>query len=208
MGWHSAEDDVLAVGYTPKLAPQAAEAAGGPADATAAAITTSAPARSGCVLLWSARTPGVPLLSCALPESLGPGVGVTAVAFAQSTPTVVAAGLSDGTVCVWDTREVRGWMRDGTAEGQRGETRDGKSIIRVRSESTPYHGLAAACGGINGAGKPHMEADQLLHCPFLRVVTHAVHRRSPRPPDPHCRATSPTRCCQAATLRRCGRWCG
>lgn len=93
-----------------KRARAAAEAAsrarGGPPIAAAAAGSTR---NGGLIALWSLTNPAFPLAVLRTPED----TPVTAVDFSTLTPALLAAGLSNGRVAVWDVRAVLSGEVDG-----------------------------------------------------------------------------------------------
>lgn len=99
MAWNVAETDILAVGYDVDIKRDV--------DAAAASRPASCATQRGCcstVLLWSLRSPGGPIGTLRVPHS---GVSVTAIAFSSLQPTLLAAGLANGIICVFDMRTVR-----------------------------------------------------------------------------------------------------
>lgn len=83
MDWNKTYRDLLAVGY-------------GPYD-----LTTSQAGR-GLVALWAITNPEYPQAILRTHDD----IGVTSVAFSTAHPNMLAAGLYDGSVCVWDTRQL------------------------------------------------------------------------------------------------------
>lgn len=90
MDWNKSYRDLLAVGY-------------GPYD-----LTTSFSGR-GLVALWAITNPEYPQAILRTRDN----VGVTSVAFSTAHPNLLAAGLYDGSVCVWDTRQLLVGTQDG-----------------------------------------------------------------------------------------------
>lgn len=94
MAWNHTNRDLLAVGY-------------GPYDytATPAAAAINKAARSsatGLVALWSMSNPTHPQATLRTPDE----TGVTSLAFSAAHPNLLAAGMADGRICVYDVRKI------------------------------------------------------------------------------------------------------
>ena len=83
MAWNKHREDVLAVGYNGVV------------------IDGSLPQDGGLVLFWSLRNPGYPERVASL-ES-----GCSSIAFSEKNPHLLAVGLMDGAVYVYDVRQKR-----------------------------------------------------------------------------------------------------
>ena len=81
MAWNKHREDVLAVGYNGVV------------------IDGSLPQDGGLVLFWSLRNPGYPERVASL-ES-----GCSSIAFSEKNPHLLAVGLMDGAVYVYDVRQ-------------------------------------------------------------------------------------------------------
>jgi hypothetical protein len=77
--WSPATPSVLAVAY-------------GPSQYSAVS--------QGCLCLWSMKNPSNPAVQCWIPA------GLTALAYANSAPTLLAAGMYDGRVAIFDTKRL------------------------------------------------------------------------------------------------------
>jgi hypothetical protein len=82
MAWNRINKDLLAVAYAQQ---SKEEDAGG-----------------GLVLFWSMTNPEFPQ------QTLRTKSGVTSIEFSTEHPNVLAAGLYDGSVCIYDAKKVRG----------------------------------------------------------------------------------------------------
>lgn len=85
MAWNKANRDLLAVGY-------------GSHDFSA----NGSGRRDGVIALWSISNPEYPQAVLRTPGD----VGVTAIDFSTSHPSMLAAGLSNGIICVYDVKRV------------------------------------------------------------------------------------------------------
>jgi len=70
--------------------------------------------RDGLILFWSLKNPSYPDKIISVP------CGVTCIAFSREHPNLLAAGLYDGTVCVYDIRkdEAKPTLESGAANGK------------------------------------------------------------------------------------------
>jgi hypothetical protein len=93
MVWNRANRDLLAVSY-------------GPYD-FAQAYTGK-----GCIALWNLSNPEFPQAILHAPD----GAGVTAIDFSKANPSLLVAGLYDGSVCVYDVAKVLAGTSDGWPE--------------------------------------------------------------------------------------------
>jgi hypothetical protein len=84
MDWNKSFKDLLAVGY-------------GPYD-----LASAHSGSKGLVALWAITNPEHPQAILRTPDD----TGVTAIAFSTAHPNLLAAGLYDGSICVWDTRHT------------------------------------------------------------------------------------------------------
>jgi hypothetical protein len=82
MAWNGVNPDLLAVSY----------------GALKDAARKDAPA--GVVLFWSMSNPGFPQATL-LARS-----GVTSISFSKTHTNLIAAGLQDGSVCIYDVKKV------------------------------------------------------------------------------------------------------
>jgi WD40 repeat protein len=113
MGWNKRMRDLLAVGYGPYDF-AGAEAAGG-AVATSGGAEGGAgkegkKSNAGMIALWTMANPEQPQAILKTPG----GVGVTSLDFSATMPNILAAGLYDGTICLWDVAMVFTGRSDGS----------------------------------------------------------------------------------------------
>jgi WD40 repeat protein len=87
MAWNRINRDLLAVAYS---SPGRASESGA----------------AGMVMFWSMTNPEFPQ------QTLRTKAGVTAIDFSVEHPNLLAAGLYDGTICIYDAKKVRPWRAD------------------------------------------------------------------------------------------------
>jgi len=87
------------------------DAAWSPATPSVLAVSYGPPRYSaesrGCLCLWSMKNPSNPAVHCWVP------VGVTSLSYSAAAPTLLAAGLYDGRVAVFDTKRLLSSARTG-----------------------------------------------------------------------------------------------
>jgi WD40 repeat protein len=93
MSWNRSNRDLLAVGYGP-------HDYAGSGDGAAA---------RGTIALWSISNPEYPQALLKTPD----GVGVTAIDFSTQHPNLLAAGLYDGSIAVYDVKRILQGASDG-----------------------------------------------------------------------------------------------
>jgi WD40 repeat protein len=87
LAWNRVNPDLLAVSYGEiKIVPKEGEE----------------PPMAGIILFWSMSNPNFPQ------ATLFARSGVTSIAFSGTHPNLIAAGLQDGSVCIYDVKKVTG----------------------------------------------------------------------------------------------------
>jgi WD40 repeat protein len=109
MAWNPRAKDLLAVGYGPYDFQETSEASKLATEGVVfhgvrfpPLLTGTATRTGGMIALWAMSNPTYPQGILRTPD----GVGVTALDFSPRNPRFLAAGLEDGTVCVFDIRPV------------------------------------------------------------------------------------------------------
>ena len=146
LAWNRVNPDLLAVSYGECKTPAVAQ------------DKDKAPDPAGIVLFWSMSNPSFPQ------AILHATAGVTSIAFSATHPNLIAAGLQDGSVCIYDVKKVqrRCCTRCGSALSNsrtwllacfrvvvmtgdlRGERRRARSSCAAAGRLTHGRGVAAA----------------------------------------------------------------